>query len=165
MVLALSYSQSPCHSSASILCKGGSTGPQNYRMVCVGREIQDHPVPTSCYGWCCHLLDQVAQKPIQLSPECFQGWGVHSFSGQLIPAHSSTSSPMLWLKQLKQYQVFITPNDVYNLFGTLHLLSPFNPSWDIIKHEIVHLKEKKPFQWSLGPIKRNKNSGRFASTS
>ena len=33
-----------------------------------------------------HLqLDQVAQSPVQPGLECFQGWGLHYFSGQPVP--------------------------------------------------------------------------------
>ena len=31
------------------------------------------------------LLDQVAHSSIQPGLECFQGWGIHSFSGQPVP--------------------------------------------------------------------------------
>ncbi|KAK4818440.1 hypothetical protein QYF61_013127 [Mycteria americana] len=44
-----------------------------------------------------HLpLDQVAQSPIQPGLEHFQGWGIHSFSGQPVPVphHPHMSSDM-----------------------------------------------------------------------
>ena len=34
---------------------------KNRRMVWVGRDIKQHPVPTPCHGQSCHPLDQAAQ--------------------------------------------------------------------------------------------------------
>jgi len=58
-------------------------------MTWVGRDLKDHPVPTPCHGQEYHPLDQVAEGPIQPGLEHFQGWGIHSFSGQpvLVPHH------------------------------------------------------------------------------
>jgi len=42
-----------------------------------------------CHGWGCHPPAQGAQGPIQPALVCLQGWGIHSFSGQvvLVPTH------------------------------------------------------------------------------
>jgi len=54
-------------------------------MVWVGRDIEDHVVPTTCY-WQGHLpLDQVARSPIQ--PECSWGEGILNLTGQPVPPH------------------------------------------------------------------------------
>jgi len=39
-----------------------------------------------CHGQGCQPLDQAAQDPISPGPECLQRWGIHSFSGQPVPA-------------------------------------------------------------------------------
>jgi len=50
---------------------------QNHRMVWVGRDLIDRPVPTLLL-WAGHLsLDQVAQSPVQPGLEHFQGQGIH----------------------------------------------------------------------------------------
>jgi len=58
-------------------------------VVYVGKDTEDHLVPTSCleHG---HLPpDQTAQGLIQPGLEHLWGWGTHSFSGQsvLLPHH------------------------------------------------------------------------------
>ena len=59
-------------------------------MIWVGKDFKDHPVPTPSHGQggqpLHQALDQTAQSPIQPGLEHFQGWGIHSFSGQLLPA-------------------------------------------------------------------------------
>ena len=52
--------------------------PQNHRMTRVGRDLEDHVVPTPLPGRATkhtHLLDQVAQGPVQPGLEHLQGWG------------------------------------------------------------------------------------------
>jgi len=50
-------------------------------MAWVGRELKDQGYkPVGC------VLDQAAQAPIQLGLEHLQGWGMHSLSGQPVPA-------------------------------------------------------------------------------
>jgi len=39
--------------------------------------------PCSEHGYV--QLDQAAQSPVQPGLECFQGWGLHYFSGQPVP--------------------------------------------------------------------------------
>lgn len=61
------------------------------------------------------------------------------------------SSPTLWLKQVKQHQVFHrTPRNTYNLFGPLKPPFFLDQAWDIIKQEVVHSEEEKPFRDTLG---------------
>jgi len=52
-------------------------------MVGVGRDLIDHLLPTSM-PWA--GTPSTTQSPIQPGPEHFQGWGIHSFSGQPVPA-------------------------------------------------------------------------------
>ncbi|KAK4815575.1 LOW QUALITY PROTEIN: hypothetical protein QYF61_004092 [Mycteria americana] len=62
-----------------------SRGSENHRMLWIGRDLyrSSSPTPLQEQG---HLqLDQVAQSPIQPDLECFQGWGLHYLSGQLVP--------------------------------------------------------------------------------
>jgi len=47
-------------------------------MVSFGRDPKEHPVPTPCCGQGHPPEDQAAQ-----GLEHLQGWGTHSFSGQL----------------------------------------------------------------------------------
>jgi len=54
---------------------------KNHGMAWVGRDLKAHLIPTPS-------LDQAAHGPIQPGFECFQGWGIHSFSGQPIPPPS-----------------------------------------------------------------------------
>ena len=35
---------------------------QNHRMACVGRDLKDHSVPTSCCGQGCHALNQALDQ-------------------------------------------------------------------------------------------------------
>ena len=57
----------------------------SHRMVCVGRDLSDHLVPTLCYRQGHLPLDQVAHSPIQPGLECFQGGGIRNLTGQLVP--------------------------------------------------------------------------------
>ena len=63
---------------------------RNHRMACVGRDPQDHQVPTPSHRQGCQhphlLLDQVAQCFIQPGFEHLQGWDIHNLSGQPVPA-------------------------------------------------------------------------------
>jgi len=54
-------------------------------MAWVGRGSQDHLVPTPCHGQGCCSPNQAAQYPTQPGFGCLQGWGMHIFSGQLVP--------------------------------------------------------------------------------
>lgn len=49
---------------------------QSHRMICARRDIKHQPVPTPCHVQGHLLQDQVAQSPIQTSPEHLQGWGI-----------------------------------------------------------------------------------------
>ena len=51
-------------------------------MVCVGRVLKDHVVPTPRYRQGHFLLDQVAHSSIQPVLECFQGRSIHDLTGQ-----------------------------------------------------------------------------------
>jgi len=52
-------------------------------MAWVGRELKDHPVPTSLQ-WALPP-DPAAQGPIQPGLECLQRWDIHNFTGQPVP--------------------------------------------------------------------------------
>ena len=54
-------------------------------MVWVGRDLQDHVVPTPCCRQGHLPLDQVAHSPVQSGLECFQGRGIHNHTGQPVP--------------------------------------------------------------------------------
>jgi len=68
-------------------------------MAWVGRDLKDHqaPMPRHRQG---HqpphlILDQAVQGPIQPGLEHLQGWGIHSLSGQPVPApHHSHSKEL-----------------------------------------------------------------------
>ena len=69
---------------------------QNHRMAWVGRDLKDHEsegLPSARQGLQPpHLLDQVAQGPIQPGLEHLQGRSIHNLSGQPVPApHHSLS--------------------------------------------------------------------------
>lgn len=51
--------------------------PQKLRMAWVGRELNYHLIPTTCYDHGHHPLDQASQYSIQANLECLQGWGIH----------------------------------------------------------------------------------------
>jgi len=71
--------------------------PQNPRMVWVGRDLKDHPVPAPCHEQGCHSPALAAEGSIQPGLEYFQGWGVHSFSGQPVPVpHHPVSKEFLF---------------------------------------------------------------------
>ena len=55
-------------------------------MALVRQDLKAHPVPTPCHGQCCHPPAQAARGPIQPSLKHLQGWGIHSYSGQPVPA-------------------------------------------------------------------------------
>jgi len=63
---------------------------ENQRMAWVGRDLKDHWASTflpQAGPPASHLiLDQAVQNPIQPSLEHLQGWGIHSLSGQPVPA-------------------------------------------------------------------------------
>jgi len=64
-------------------------------MAWMGRDLRAHLVLTPCYGQDCQPLnqavDQAAQGIIQPGLEHLQGWSIHSFSGQVVPApHGGT---------------------------------------------------------------------------
>jgi len=61
-------------------------------MAWVGRDLKAHPFSTPAVGWVPPSA-QAAQGPIQPGLEHLQGWGTHSFSGQL--CHCLTA---LWVK-------------------------------------------------------------------
>jgi len=67
-------------------------------MAWVGRDLKDHESPTPLSGQGHqppHLLDQVAQGPIQPGLEPLPGQGIHNLSGQPVPAASHfISSPL-----------------------------------------------------------------------
>jgi len=55
-------------------------------MVWVRRDFKAHAVLIPCHGQGCYPPAQAAEDSIQPVPEQLQGWGIHSFSGQLISA-------------------------------------------------------------------------------
>ena len=60
----------------------------DHRIIeCFGLEgtFRGHMVQPLCYEQGRLPLDEVAQNPIQPGLECFQGWGLHNFSGQSVP--------------------------------------------------------------------------------
>ena len=54
-------------------------------MVWVEKDFKDHLVQLPCHVQGHLPLDQVAQSPVIPGLEHVQGWGIHTFSGQLIP--------------------------------------------------------------------------------
>ena len=62
-------------------------------MAWVGRDLKVHSDATPFYGQGYHPAAQAAQGPIQPGLEYLQGWGIHSFSGQL--CHCLTT---VWVK-------------------------------------------------------------------
>lgn len=68
------------HATAA-LCK-----PQNHRMVWVGKDLKDHSAPTTSCGQGFFPLDQLSQIPVQSGLKHSEGWSIHSFSLQPIPA-------------------------------------------------------------------------------
>lgn len=54
-------------------------------LLLVHAVIEYYLVPTPLIQAGCQPLDQAARGPIQLSPECLQGIGTHSYSGQRVP--------------------------------------------------------------------------------
>lgn len=56
----------------------------NHWKVWVGRELQNHLVNLSWHGKRHHPIDHIAQSLIQHGLEHFQGWRIHSSSGQPI---------------------------------------------------------------------------------
>ena len=74
----------------------------NHRMVWVGRDLIDHPVPTPCPGQGPLPPDPAASSPVQPSLEHCQGGGSHSFSGQPGPGpHHPQSKEFLFYSQSK----------------------------------------------------------------
>jgi len=60
-------------------------------MVCVGRHLKDHLVPTPPLPWAgTSSTRSGCLNPIQPSLEHFQGEGSHSFSGQPVPVPHHT---------------------------------------------------------------------------
>lgn len=59
-------------------------------MVCFGRDLKAHLVPTPCCGQGHFSLDQVSQSPIKPGLKNFQGWCIGSFSGKLSPVHDKS---------------------------------------------------------------------------
>lgn len=58
----------------------------NYRIIeWLSLDLKAHLVPAPVLWAGCQPLDQAAWGPIQLSPECLQGMGTHSYSGQRVP--------------------------------------------------------------------------------
>jgi len=54
-------------------------------MICVGKDLKDHLVPTPLPGQGHLSLDQVSQSPVQPGLEQFQGGGSHNFSRKPAP--------------------------------------------------------------------------------
>jgi len=54
---------------------------KNHRKAYVGRELEDHLLPTPYHRQGCHPPTQGAQNPIQSGLEHLQGWGIHNLSG------------------------------------------------------------------------------------
>ena len=59
--------------------------------------FEDHLVQHHCHGQGHLSLDQVAQSPVKPDRDHFQGWGIHSFSGQTVQVphhpHSKCRDP------------------------------------------------------------------------
>ena len=80
----------PCSVDRRASCPQG-TGSNtssllNYRILeCFGLEGTSKSIRLQppCHGQGCHPAAQAAQGFIQPRLECLQGWGTHSFSGQL----------------------------------------------------------------------------------
>ncbi|KAK4827689.1 hypothetical protein QYF61_020823 [Mycteria americana] len=61
----------------------------------------------TCHGPGHLPLDQVAQSPIQPGLECFQRWGIHSFSGQPVPSLAITPHPITTCPCTKSLSSFL----------------------------------------------------------
>ena len=89
LLLSTYCSYTPCLIHSRLLLwsasKVGLALLHSHRMAWDGRRLKAHSVPAPCHGHGCHTLDQAAQGPIQPSLEHLQGWGIHSFSGQIVP--------------------------------------------------------------------------------
>ena len=68
-------------------------------MVWVGKDLEDHRVPTLCHRQGHLPLDQVAHSPIQPGLEYFQGGGTDNLAGQPVPVshypHSEEFLPFI----------------------------------------------------------------------
>ena len=67
-----------------------------------GRDIKVLPVliPWHPWGQGCRSQDQIAQDPIQPALEVLQGWGTHSFSGQLCQRLTAPSKDFFLMSNL-----------------------------------------------------------------
>ena len=63
---------------------------KNYGVIWVGGELNVISFKLMCQG--CVPLDQAARDPIWPDLEHFHGWGICSFSGQLVPVHHRSLS-------------------------------------------------------------------------
>jgi len=72
---------------------------QNHRLVWVGRDLTDHPVPPPCPGQGPLPPEQGAPSPAQPGLEPCQGGGSHSFSGQPGPGphHPHREELLPWI--------------------------------------------------------------------
>lgn len=57
----------------------GAGGQKNHRMACVGQDVKDHLVTTSCHGQRHLLLITVSQDLIQPGLEYFHGFNILSW--------------------------------------------------------------------------------------
>ena len=86
-------------------------------MTRVGRDLKVHEAPTPLPGRATklpHLLDQVAQDPVQAGLEHLQGRGINNLTGQPVPGPNHSSS--------KELSPNIQPNVAINLFLVCILL-------------------------------------------
>jgi len=103
-----------------------STQVHNHRMVCVGRDLRDHPVPTPCHGQGCHSTDQAAQGPIQSGFEHLQGWGTQLLT--LMICHcihlsgNSVPTVLLTLLTTRTWPVTLLDSQLKHCTGELAVL-------------------------------------------
>jgi len=68
---------------------------------------QSPPGSSPCHRLSCYSPAQAAQGPIQVSLECFQGWGTHSFYGQPIQKETINQPTKDHLSKDKQIPFFL----------------------------------------------------------
>jgi len=76
----------------AVQCIGDLSESQQDRIIeCFGLEgtFRGHLAQPPCSEQGHLQLDQVAQSPVQPGLECFQGGGLHCFSGQSVPVFHS----------------------------------------------------------------------------
>ena len=69
--------------------------------------------------------DRVAQSPVQPGLECFQGWGLHSFSGQSVPGFHHPYGKNFFLISSPNLPSTLPSTHVIYTFKHIHDLSTY----------------------------------------